>query len=166
MAYYFAYGSNMNPARVVARIGETRRALHGWLEEHRLSFDKASQVAGVSHANVQPAAGSRVEGVLYELCEPEQISLMDPFEGRPHEYERFSHPIVTQEGIIDAWVYIALPERTAKGLKPAQEYLEHLLGGRDFLTPDYFTALSAVEVVKALDDDTLVRLGLSRTTAR
>ena len=75
MAYYFAYGSNMNPARVVARIGETRRAVHGWLEEHRLSFDKASRVEGIAHANVQPAPGERVEGVLYELLEAEQITL-------------------------------------------------------------------------------------------
>ncbi|MDI5885104.1 gamma-glutamylcyclotransferase family protein [Cobetia amphilecti] len=166
MAYYFAYGSNMNPARVEARIGETRRAVHGWLQEHRLSFDKASRVDGIAHANVQPAPGERVEGVLYELLEAEQITLMDPFEGRPHEYERFLHPIVTREGVIDAWVYVALPERTAEGLKPAREYLEHLLGGRDFLTPDYFTALTGVEAVHALDDATLAQLGLSRTTPR
>lgn len=163
MPYYFAYGSNMNPARVAARIGDTRRALHGWLEEHRLSFDKASRVPGIAHANVQPARGERVEGVLYELRDPEQITLMDPYEGRPHEYERFRHAIVTRDGVIEAWVYIALPERTGQGLKPAREYLEHLLGGRDFLTPDYFTALADVEAVHSLDDDTLARLGLSRS---
>ncbi|MFP3427776.1 gamma-glutamylcyclotransferase, partial [Pseudoalteromonas sp. SIMBA_162] len=67
-----------------------------------MSFDKASRVDGIAHANVQPAPGERVEGVLYELLEAEQITLMDPFEGRPHEYERFLHPIVTREGVIDA----------------------------------------------------------------
>lgn len=166
MAYYFAYGSNMNAARVVARIGETRRALLGWLEGHRLAFDKASRVAGIAHANVQPASGSQVEGVLYELATPEQIELMDPFEGRPHEYERHLHAIDTHEGVIEAWVYVALPERTAEGLKPAREYLDHLLGGESLLSKAYFSRLAAVEAEHSLDDATLAQLGLSRTSPR
>ncbi|MGO2415539.1 MAG: gamma-glutamylcyclotransferase family protein [Cobetia crustatorum] len=166
MAYYFAYGSNMNAERVSARIGDTRRALLGWLEGHRLAFDKASKVAGIAHANVQPAGDSRVEGVLYELATPEQIELMDPFEGRPHEHERYLHPIETHEGVIEAWVYVALPERTTEGLKPAREYLDHLLGGQGLLSQAYFSRLAAVEAEHSLDDATLAQLGLSRTTPR
>ncbi|OBX37458.1 hypothetical protein A8U91_01825 [Halomonas elongata] len=78
MPYYFAYGSNMNPARVEARIGDTRRAVAGVLVDHVLRFDKASKVPGISHANVAPRPGERVEGVLFELASPEQIRDMDP----------------------------------------------------------------------------------------
>lgn len=122
MPYYFAYGSNMNPARVAARIGTTRRALPCVLHDHELRFDKASRVAGIDHANVAPVAGGRVEGALFELVSPGQIDLMDPFEGHPVEYRRHRLPVVTVEGAIEAWVYVAAPGTTAGSLRPAREY--------------------------------------------
>jgi gamma-glutamylcyclotransferase (GGCT)/AIG2-like uncharacterized protein YtfP len=162
MPFYFAYGSNMNPARVAARIGATRRVLPGVLHDHVLRFDKASRVAGIAHANVAPVAGQRVEGALFELEAPEQIRRMDPFEGYPHDYDRHRLPVTTEEGAIEAWVYIAAPGTTAGSLKPAREYLAHLLAGAPFLTPDYLARLVRVEAVTGLDEATLVRLGLSR----
>ncbi|MDN3520089.1 gamma-glutamylcyclotransferase family protein [Halomonas ramblicola] len=166
MPWYFAYGSNMNPARVVARIGETRRVLPGVLHDHALRFDKASRVAGIAHANVAPTPGERVEGALFELVEPEQIRRMDPFEGYPHEYDRRRLPVVTAEGDIEAWVYIAVPGTTAPCLRPAREYLAHLLAGEAFLSPAYHARLAAVEAVAGLDDATLGTLGLSRHSPR
>ncbi len=166
MPYYFAYGSNMNTARVEARIGATRRSLSGVLHQYDLRFDKASRVAGIAHANVVPAIDRRVEGALFELAEPEQIELMDPYEGYPHDYERYRLPIVTEEGAIPAWVYIAAPGTTAPFLKPAREYLAHLLAGRPFHSPAYHARLATVEAVTGLDEATLARLGLSRHDPR
>ncbi|NIC07368.1 gamma-glutamylcyclotransferase family protein [Billgrantia bachuensis] len=166
MPYYFAYGSNMNVARVEARIGATRRCLAGALYDHALRFDKASRVAGIAHANVIPVAGERVEGALFELLEPAQIERMDPFEGYPSEYERHRLPIVTQEGPIEAWVYIAAPGTTAQALKPAREYLDHLLAGEPFLSADYHRRLARVEAVNGLEDRILSLLGLSRHSPR
>ncbi|MCK2182466.1 gamma-glutamylcyclotransferase family protein [Halomonas getboli] len=166
MPFYFAYGSNMNPARVEARIGATRRVLSGVLREHALRFDKASRIAGISHANVVAAPGERVEGALFELLEPEQIECMDPFEGYPHDYDRHRLPIHTAQGAIEAWVYMAAPGTTGDALRPAREYLEHLLAGKPFLSADYHARLSGVEAVHGLDDETLKALGLSRHSAR
>lgn len=166
MPYYFAYGSNMNPVRVEARIGDTRRAVAGVLVDHVLRFDKASKVPGVSHANVAPRPGKRVEGVLFELASPEQIRDMDPFEGHPDEYRRHRLPIETAEGAIEAWVYIARPGTTADALQPAHEYLEHLLCGQAFLSADYHAWLADVPAVAGLDDRTLAALGLSRHSPR
>ncbi|WP_458525504.1 gamma-glutamylcyclotransferase family protein [Onishia taeanensis] len=166
MPYYFAYGSNMNVARVAARIGETRRALAGVLTDYRLSFDKASKVPGIAHANVRPAEGQRVEGALFELSHPEQIALMDPFEGHPHDYTRVRESVLTAEGHIEAWVYVAQPQRTGEALRPAREYLAHLLAGEDFLSATYHAALARVEAVEGLDDDSLSALGLYRHTPR
>jgi gamma-glutamylcyclotransferase (GGCT)/AIG2-like uncharacterized protein YtfP len=166
MPYYFAYGSNMNMARVEARIGTTRRALAGVLHDHALCFDKASRVAGIAHANVAPAPGERVEGALFELAHPEQIRLMDPFEGYPYGYDRHWLSVVTAEGAIEAWVYIAAPGMTAPSLKPAREYLAHLLAGKPFHSPGYHARLTAVEAVSGLDDHTLGQLGLWRHTPR
>ena len=166
MPWYFAYGSNMNPARVAARIGPVRRSLAGVLHDHALRFDKASRLAGIGHANVVPRPGDSVEGALFELEQPGQIRRMDPFEGYPYEYDRHRLPVVTHEGSIDAWVYIAAPGTTAASLRPAREYLEHLLAGEAFLSAAYHARLSAVEAVAGLDEATLAALGLSRDTPR
>ncbi|MDC8803535.1 gamma-glutamylcyclotransferase [Halomonas pacifica] len=166
MPYYFAYGSNMNVARVAARIGATRRTLAGVLRDYRLTFDKASRVPGIAHANVVVTPGSRVEGALFELMSPAQIEAMDPFEGHPHEYLRRRLPIHTAEGLRDAWVYLAAPGTTAERLRPAREYLEHLLAGEPFLSPDYHAELARVEAVADLDEMTLAQLGLSRHSPR
>ncbi|MDR9440755.1 MAG: gamma-glutamylcyclotransferase family protein [Halomonas sp.] len=166
MPWYFAYGSNMNPDRVTARIGPTRRVLAGVLHDHALRFDKASRVAGIAHANVVPWQGERVEGALFELEHPGQIRQMDPFEGYPREYDRHRLSVVTREGTIEAWVYIAAPGTTAEALRPAREYLEHLLAGESFLSAAYHARLSAVEAATGLDDTSLAALGLSRHSPR
>lgn len=166
MPYYFAYGSNMNPARVEARIGATRGVMAGTLEDHELRFDKASRITGIAHANVASRVGARVEGALFRLQAPEQIELMDPFEGFPYDYQRQRRMILTDIGEFEAWVYIAVPERIRPNLKPAREYLAHLLAGEDFLSADYHARLRAVEVVDGLDEATLAALGLSRHTVR
>lgn len=164
MSYYFAYGSNMNVARVAARIGETRRALAGVLMDYELRFDKASHIPGIAHANIAARSGERVEGVLFELREAAQIELMDPFEGVPRDYRRQRRIIHSAEGDIDAWVYIAVPERIRPSLRPAREYLEHLLAGEPFLSPEYHARLANIEAINGLCDATLAMLGLSRHT--
>lgn len=166
MPYYFAYGSNMNVERVAARIGETRRALRGVMADHQLLFDKISLVPGVAHANVAACPGENVEGVLFELLEPAQIELMDPFEGVPHDYARHRHTFQTAEGDIEAWVYIAVPGQTRSELKPAREYLDHLLAGKPFLSPEYHARLAQVETANGLSEATLAMLGLFRRSPR
>lgn len=166
MSWYFAYGSNMNQARVQVRIGAVRRVMPGVLEGYCLKFNKASRVAGIAHANVMPCAGSSVEGALFELETADQILAMDPFEGYPLEYQRHRLPIRAEQDVIDAWVYIAGPGMTAEALKPAREYLDHLLAGEAFLSPGYHRRLAAVEVVEGLDDQSLASLGLSRQFLR
>lgn len=166
MSWYFAYGSNMNEARVHARIGAVRSVVPGVLEDYRLSFNKASQVAGIAHANVVPCVGERVEGALFELNEEDQVLAMDPFEGYPIEYKRYWLPINAGTDVVSAWVYIATAGRVAAALKPAREYLDHLLAGETFLSSDYHRQLAAVEAVDGLDDATLLRLGLSRQSPR
>lgn len=162
--HYFAYGSNMNADRMQARVGETRRRMSGILEGWQLYFDKASPVDGVAHANVRKEAGGRVEGVLYELNHPGQIRDMDPFEGHPAEYCRQVERIDTPNGPRFAWVYVALPEKTAPGQLPAREYLGHLLSGRDFLSQTYLERLSTQHCIESLGDEALLSLGISRTT--
>ncbi|MCY1549344.1 hypothetical protein D9M68_855070 [compost metagenome] len=52
--------------------------------------------------------------------------------------------MITEKGVQPAWVYIANPAMREPGLSPTRSYLEHLLAGREFLSPSYCDALSAV----------------------
>ncbi|RKQ96321.1 gamma-glutamyl AIG2-like cyclotransferase [Kushneria sinocarnis] len=164
--YYFAYGSNMNPARMQARVGETRGALAARLPGWRLSFDKAARPAGVAHANVAPDERAVVEGVLHELAHPEQIELMDPYEGHPDQYQRRIESFETEHGMLSGWVYVALSDKTEAGRLPAREYMAHLLAGRPWLSRAYYEALLQQPCIDGLDQKVLQDIGIRQQTPR
>ena len=141
--YYFAYGSNMNPARVQKRRMGFHSAEAGRLHHWELRFNKRSvKYPGAASANVMARQHAVTEGVIYRLTHPEQIEMMDPFEGYPVRYNRLALPIAVSAGNeVHAWVYIANEDHITEGLSPARWYLEHLLAGRDFLTPGYVARL-------------------------
>ncbi len=61
--YYFAYGSNMNPARMASRGMRYRRSVAGFLEGWTLAFNKrANGREGRAYANIVEDAGGGVEG--------------------------------------------------------------------------------------------------------
>jgi cation transport regulator ChaC len=133
--WYFAYGSNMNPARMQARGLAVLEALPGGLSGYRLCFNKRAmdRAPGRAYANILHARGGLVEGVLYRLQDAGEITKLDHFEGTPIYYSRECLPIVTAHGVQPAWVYIA-------------DYLAHLLAGRDLLSEAYWSALAALPV--------------------
>lgn len=89
LLHYFAYGSNMNPARVRERGLEVMACCGASLEGVRLVFDKVSRRhPNFAHANIVYAPGERVEGVLYRLASAAEILKMDPFERAPWNYGR------------------------------------------------------------------------------
>ena len=94
MPFYFAYGSNMNPARMAGRGLDVVEALPGRLHGMELRFNKRSrQNPRWACANIAWSPGSLVEGVLYRLADDRQILKMDPFEGAPFYYSRELFPI-------------------------------------------------------------------------
>ncbi|WP_068826882.1 gamma-glutamylcyclotransferase family protein [Pseudomonas sp. BMS12] len=150
MTYYFAYGSNMNPARMQARGLRVEEALAGRLAGYALCFNKrAHDHPGRGYANIRHQAGAVVEGVLYRLAGADEILKMDPFEGTPVYYSRECMLIDSARGPIAAWLYVANPAWRAEGLAPSVSYLNHLLAGRELLSADYWAALAATA---ALDD--------------
>ena len=145
MPYYFAYGSNMNPARMRSRGLLFDEALAGQLSGFALCFNKrAHDRPGRSYANIRYQRDGVVEGVLYRLSHADEIRKMDPFEGTPVFYSRERMPVLTARGVIAAWVYVANPAMREEGLWPTRAYLEHLLAGREFLSEAYWQTLAAV----------------------
>lgn len=145
MPFYFAYGSNMNPARMQTRGLNFTEVLAGRLPGYGLCFNKrAHDRPGRAYANIRYQRDAVVEGVLYRLADENEIYKMDPFEGTPIFYSRERMPIITAQGVQPAWVYIANPAMREEGLWPTRAYLQHLLAGCEFLSPAYWDALAAV----------------------
>jgi len=151
--WYFAYGSNMNPARLVddrlkpkgvaigLRVGGR---LDGW----RLTFDKvARSPTGAGAGNIVPAPDSSVHGALNEMP-PEGFDVLDVWEGvAGGHYERRVVAVVRADTgeTIEAVTYVAL--LVGHGLRPTRDYLSHLLAGRDLLPVDYWEQLSATRTL-------------------
>jgi hypothetical protein len=147
VTWYFAYGSNMNPVRLVAdrlkpkgvamglRIGGR---LDGW----RLTFDKvARSPKGAGAGNIVPAAGGSVHGTLNEMPLA-GFDVLDVWEGvAGGHYERRAVAVVRADTgeTIEAVTYVAL--LVGQGLRPTRDYLGHLLAGRGLLPADYWERL-------------------------
>lgn len=145
--WYFAYGSNMNLARMHDRGMQVVDVRPGLMRNFRLVFNKcAVGEDGLAHANIAYAPGDRVEGVLYELVDVGEIRRMDPYEGAPRLYSRDVFPIEIDAGAHQpAWVYVANRAVILEGLRPAAWYLAHLLEGRPHLSDAYYRWLQTVE---------------------
>lgn len=141
---YFAYGSNMNPARVRDRGLHVVHAESAVLDGFHLTFDKHARAhQGSGHASVAVRPGSRVEGVLYWLDGPDEILKMDRFESAPVNYSREVAWVATAVGRVASWTYFANPAVLRPGLRPPRDYLDHLLAGEPFLTAEYHAMLAA-----------------------
>ncbi|MEQ8861342.1 MAG: gamma-glutamylcyclotransferase family protein [Pseudomonadales bacterium] len=149
MECYFAYGSNMNPARVRERGLTVAGIEAARLPGFRLTFDKHSAAhLGAGHASIAFDRGAVVEGVLYRLAGADEIVKMDRFEAAPVNYSREAMLVHTGAGIVATWTYVANPAVLRPGLKPPRSYLDHLLAGEPFLSRDYFRMLAAWECLE------------------
>lgn len=149
LIWYFAYGSNMDPARLfgqrLAPEGVPRGArIAGRLGGWRLVFDKPSRLLkGGAAANIVVAAGGVVHGTLNALPDA-GFEVLDRYEGvAAGHYERRTIDVVRSDTgeTVPAVVYVALIR--GGGLKPPRAYLDCLLAGRDLLPPDYWQQLAA-----------------------
>jgi gamma-glutamylcyclotransferase len=152
MIWYFAYGSNMNPARLKERLEPEGVAMGarigGRLERWRLSFNKARMgMPANGAANIVATADGVVHGTLNEM--PAQgLAVLDRFEGvATRQYRREIVPVVRADtgALVEATTYVAL-NIGSDSLLPLREYLAHLLAGRDLLPADYSALLDAQRV--------------------
>jgi len=145
--WYFAYGSNMNPARLVddrlrPRGVTVQQRLPAVLPDWALAFNKPwAKFNGAGAANIVPKAGGRVYGTI-NLMLPAGLDILDEYEGvATGQYRRQPITVFGSDGHpVSTITYIA--ENVAAGeLLPHRDYLAHLLAGRDLLPADYIAAL-------------------------
>jgi gamma-glutamylcyclotransferase len=125
-SWYFAYASNMSRAQMRSRVGEILEEKPARLENYELVFNKRAR-GGTATANIRPAPGKVVEGVLYRIPESAYRNL-DRFEGAPVHYRRTEVTVVDREGRkYAAQVFTAT--KVEKALQPAAHYLQAILEG-------------------------------------
>jgi gamma-glutamylcyclotransferase (GGCT)/AIG2-like uncharacterized protein YtfP len=144
---YFAYGSNMDASRMKERKINYSSRQFAILKDFKLVFDKKARDGDYSYANIVQQPGEKVEGILYELAETE-ISKLDYFEGYPFHYKRIEINVLRNDKHIRAVSYIAQPDKTAEGLLPKKEYLNHLLAGKDLLSKEYISFLMSIRTIE------------------
>ncbi len=126
--WYFAYASNMNRTQIRSRIGDIAEEKPGKLENYEIVFNKKAR-GGVAMANIRPAAGKSVYGVLFKIADS-SLRTLDRFEGAPQHYRRIEVGVTDEQGGHEgAQVYIAT--KVEKGLRPASHYLQAILQAAD-----------------------------------
>ena len=109
-----------------SRAGEIFEERPGRLENYELVFNKKVR-GGTGGANIRPAPGKAVLGVLYRINESAFRNL-DRFEGAPEHYRRIEVTVRDVNGeTITAQAYIAT--KVEKSLRPAPHYLKTILDG-------------------------------------
>jgi gamma-glutamylcyclotransferase (GGCT)/AIG2-like uncharacterized protein YtfP len=130
---YFAYGSNLWPEQMHARLGELFKENElptgfqsrvATLPHHRVNFSMLGS-DGSYYANVVPAQGE-VLGVLYHL-NPRALEILDLFEGGYQRQLMQVYDATNTE--FEAVVYVAKTESLTESGKPDFEYLQRILRG-------------------------------------
>jgi len=130
----FAYGSNMDPERMRARVPGALSRGRARLPGHRLVIDKRGR-DGSAKANLRPEAEARVWGVLWEIVAADLAAL----DGHEAGYERVTVSVERETGPVEAHTYRS--DRLAAGALPFPWYLDHIVrGARAHGLPDEYVA--------------------------
>ncbi|MEI4471610.1 gamma-glutamylcyclotransferase family protein [Frigidibacter sp. MR17.24] len=125
MPLYFAYGSNLLPARLVARCPGARAIGVAELPDNRLDFSKPG-ADGSGKATIRHQPGAATPGAVYDLPEAE-LPVLDAFEGLGRGYGRERVVLRTDGGPVEAWTYRAIE---VAALPAFDWYLGLCLAGR------------------------------------
>ncbi len=106
MALYAAYGSNMDPAQMLARCPHSPQRGTGWLEGWRLTFGGEDIGWDGALTTVVEDPGQRVFVVLYDVPEIDEKEL-DTWDGVTLGYYRkLKVRVQTLDGDALAWLYV------------------------------------------------------------
>lgn len=130
----FAYGSNMDLddlrawfARQGLEPPRVERTAVGLLEDHELVFNYYSRARRAGAANVEPARGQAVYGLILWVDGP-TLDGLDLKEGAPHRYQRRRVGTATPDGSpVQSWLYSVTPaHRSDAFVAPSPQYLDLL----------------------------------------
>jgi gamma-glutamylcyclotransferase (GGCT)/AIG2-like uncharacterized protein YtfP len=120
------------------------------LRDHRLRFNKKSEIDGSGKANVESHPGGQVWGVLYTIPDADLETLDKGEVG----YYRAQLPVHTTDpditDITEAWVYLASKPSDNPALRPYTWYKRFLVeGAREHSLPlEYVAELERIEAIE------------------
>jgi gamma-glutamylcyclotransferase (GGCT)/AIG2-like uncharacterized protein YtfP len=124
---YFAYGSNLNTARMFDRCENAQLKSKAILENYRLVFLKNDKERAV--ANILPAEGKVVHGALYKVSALD-VAELDKFEGHPRLYCREWVEVKLKSGAtVKAFTYMMVDSDKRQFGTPSRDYFNHLFKG-------------------------------------
>ncbi|TVR98170.1 MAG: gamma-glutamylcyclotransferase [Wenzhouxiangellaceae bacterium] len=152
--HYLAYGSNLHPARLEARLGPVtclgKVALPGW----RLCFDKRGS-DGSAKANLRaaPGTGQVAWGAVFRLNRA-QYAELDRFEGAGRGYETFWLDLMLAGREQAALTYLSPSHWLTDNTQPYDWYRDLVLAGARYheFPKDYCAAIARIPAVE--DSDT------------
>ena len=134
----------MSAQRMHERLGWSPSRSGAILPDYEMIFNKHSNDGG--KANIMSSPGNIVEGILYSVNE-EDLLILDKFEGvSSKQYKRYEIKVRDKnKNSIPAVAYKAL--NTGKVFAPTEVYLNYILEGKEFLSPEYYKKLKSTETL-------------------
>ncbi len=123
MLRYFAYGANIDPARMAARVPEAVVVGPGRVEGYGLEFTIRDREWGGGVLNAREDPGATLWGLLYEGPD-EAFAVLDTFQGDTALLEKASVTVITDQGPVEAITYHVIP--IANYVRATDRYLSHL----------------------------------------
>ena len=134
----------MSAQRMNDRLGWSPSPSGAILYDYVMVFNKHSNDGG--KANIMYSSGNIVEGMLYSVYE-EDLLILDKYEGvATKQYKRYNIKVQdNNKKSIAAVAYKAL--NTGKLFAPTEEYLNYILEGKQFLSPEYYSKLASTKTL-------------------
>ena len=145
--YYFAYGSNMNWQQMQRRCPSSRFVCVARLPDYQFGITRHSRLRDCGTANVFPAQGEEVWGIVYEVSDAD-LAVLDTFEDGYRREMISLLPDEDRQMPLQVLVYIAEIEPNVP--RPNAEYRRLLVEGAKHwqLPSPYQTLLEALQVAE------------------
>lgn len=147
---YFAYGSNMDPVQIRRRCPSARFVNIARLADHKLAFSRRSVRRRSGVADVVPAVGDAVWGIVYRLLSVRDIEILDAAEGfrparkRAQGYIRETRVVRLGGAGTPAPVNIYIAQRQKTPPAPTAAYIAHMTRGAEHWgLPEGYAAMLA-----------------------
>jgi cation transport regulator ChaC len=137
MIYYFAYGSCMDELDFKRTVGEFQTLGRAILPDYRLIFSLYGESRRGGVADVIPAKGEQVEGVLYTFDE-KFLPLLDEREGvHAGNYERIEVAVWYEGERLTVYTYQVV-DKAAEEIAPSLYYMGLILSGLQAYASDEY----------------------------
>ena len=150
LLYYAAYGSNLHPVRLMARVPSAELIGTSYLTGWSLRFNKLSNVDGSAKCSIE-RGGEGTWHAIYRMA-AEEKSLLDACEGLGNGYDDL---VLDVPEFGRCFTYIASPSHIRSGLEPFDWYKAMVLRGCEvnrFPAP-YVAGIEAVDAVPDPDPE-------------